>query len=89
MEKLDAAPVRGLLSWLNPLLVSWVFGRAVVTEPNPPLVSPSHEKNITDIMCKINYIIHIFSKIFTPLASVKKGTHGKVLLLTSNLFAPK
>jgi len=31
------------------------------------------KKNITDIMCKINHIIHIFSKIFTPLASIKKG----------------
>jgi hypothetical protein len=41
------------------------------------------EENITDIMCKIKHIIHIFSKIFTQLTGANQGTHGEVILAGS------
>ena len=37
------------------------------------------KKKITDIMCKINHIIRIFSKIFTQLIGANQGTHGKAI----------
>jgi hypothetical protein len=38
------------------------------------------EKNITDIMCNINRIFHIFNKIFDQLIGANQGTHGKTIL---------
>jgi hypothetical protein len=38
------------------------------------------KKNIIAIMCKINHIIHISSKIVTQLIGADQGTHGKAIL---------
>ena len=46
LPNLPIAPRRGLLAWLAPFLVFWLFRRAVGTHTNAPLFSTFHKDKI-------------------------------------------